>query len=316
MFPTIVIDRMNEPAPRVFAIILNWNDFDDTYECVNSLRTVDYPRLDIVLVDNNSSDGSAAKLREAFPSLPLIVSPHNSGYAAGNNAGILFALEQGAEYVLILNNDVVVDKDFLFPLLELMQQDSRIGVASGKIFYYGNRERVFYAAGRFSKLFCTGLNFPRDFLLTVDIDSSSFVDYVCGCMLLVRREVFVDLGLFDERFFMYFEDIEFSRRVAKQFFLAYVPQSVIYHKCGAGLKWRSLTEVYLYYHTRNRLWVFRNDQILYRLYVGLFTISNALAKACAVSLNLVSDRKKAVRQLLAITKGIKDGFFGVEKTIP
>jgi GT2 family glycosyltransferase len=262
-------------------------------------------------VDNGSSDGSAARLEKTFPALPIIKLSQNTGYAAGNNAGIKAALAQGAVYILVLNNDTIVDKDFLRPMLAAAERDTAIGVVTCKVYYQSEPNRIYAAGGTFRRWLCTGVN---DQQRVVDAANANHdenereITFVSGCVMLIRRSVFEKVGLLDERFFLYFEDLEFSRRVSKYFRLVYVPEGTIYHKSGAGTNWSSYTPTYLYYQTRNRLWAFQNETLVYRTYVLGFTVLNALAKSCVL---LYSYRKNKINglqdRIRAIWRGVKDG---------
>jgi GT2 family glycosyltransferase len=235
---------------------------------------------------------------------------HNSGYAAGNNAGILWGFQNGFDYFLIINNDTIVEPNFLNPLIKTIEANPSIGIVTGKVLYYNQNKQIYSAGGYFSKLFCTGVNgkFKK-------IDESigpkqkiQEISFVPGCMMLVRRRVLEECGLFDEKYFLYFEDLEFSRRVSTKYNLGYVPTSRIYHKSGGGTRWSNYTPTYLYYHSRNRIWVFRNGSIVYQTYVLLYSLVNALAKTITIMfLNYIETKNIPWKQLKAIRKGLVDG---------
>lgn len=294
-------------APAVVAVVLNWNGFADTQKCVASLQQIDYANFEIVIVDNGSTDGSAEKLRQAFPHLKIIRLQKNLGYAAGNNAGIKFALAQGAAYILVINNDVVAEKDFLSPMVELAERMPEIGVVTCKVCYLSNPKQIYAAGGTFSRWLCTGIN---DLQWQFDDpernikDREREISFAPGCLMLIRSVVFERAGLLDERFFLYVEDLEFSRRVGNHFRMIYTPRGKVYHKSGAGTSWASYTPTYLYYHTRNRLWVFRNDALLYRAYVFLFSLMNALAKTLVLWQRKPADSRQRIR---ALWRGFRDG---------
>ena len=258
-------------------------------------------------MDNASTDSSGLGLARAFPSIPLLQQSQNMGYAGGNNAGIRFALGQGAEYVLIINNDVVVEPGFLESLLSVGTRLVNVGVSTGLVYYQEQDHRIFSAAGSFSYLLCTGVNKGSRIAPSRRASKECLTKFACGVLMLVRREVFETVGLFDESFFMYFEDVEFSRRVLKHFNIAFTPSAVAYHKSGGGTKMRDYTPLYLYYHTRNRIWTFRKDVALYRLYVIGFTMLNVVFKSIVLATNVVSDRKRAAEQITALWKGLRDG---------
>jgi hypothetical protein len=270
------------------------------------LENASYPALRIVIVDNNSDDGSAAKLSARFPYTPFLRREFNGGYAAGNNDGIRHALQQGADYVLLINNDVVVEPDFLLPMVELAESNSEIGMVTCKAFFQSNRERIYCTAGYFSRWRCAGVSLPPR-----ERDREGEVSYISGCILLVKRKVFETAGLLDEKFFMYYEDVEFARRVRERYKLAYAPSGAVYHKSGAGDRWENYTETYLYYTTRNRFWAFRRESYLYQIYVFLFSILNVLGKAFVIIANPPAQRNRrtASKKLSALWRGLRDGVF-------
>jgi GT2 family glycosyltransferase len=300
--------------PKVAAVVLNYREAEDTKNCVLSLRQCGYQNLEIVLVDNASQNGSAEELAGAFPDLPLLIQPTNLGYAGGNNAGIRFALTMDVDYILISNDDVVVTKGFLEPMISMMERDKGIGVVSPKVFYSSSPQEVFAAVGEFNPWLCTGMDKGRNEEACRSATLECDVDYVPGVLLLLKREVFETVGLFDERFFMYFEDVEFSRRVRTRYRMAYTARSVAFHKGGAGKGWRNYSVLYLYYHTRNRIWAFSGEGWLYRLYVLMFTMSNAIVKAVAVSSNCLRDPRKTISQWKALCNGFLDGIIGKENS--
>lgn len=295
---------VNTMHPLVIAVVLNWNGFEDTVKCVQSLQKVQYSNLDIIIVDNASTDGSYEKLREQFPNISLLRRSLNGGYAAGNNDGIRVALQRDAAYVLLINNDVAVENDFLLPMIECAKQDSSIGIVTCKAFLQSDPTRIYCTGGSINRWRCSGIDLPSS-LQGTECD----VTYISGCVLLVKREVFETVGLLDEKFFMYFEDFEFSRRAGKQFRLCYTPKGVVYHKSGAGTGWDQYTATYLYYHTRNRFWVFRHDSLFYRIYVAMFGIANALAKSVVILVKAFGKSNRTIprKELNALWCGMRDG---------
>ncbi|MGE5313838.1 MAG: glycosyltransferase family 2 protein [Acidobacteriota bacterium] len=293
-------------AAQVAVIVLNYNGYDDTIECVRSLEAMRYPNFSIIIVDNASPDGSGPKLQQAFPQHTVILSERNGGYAAGNNIGVRCALEENADYVLIINNDATVTPDLLDHLVDYAERHPEAGVLNARVYFPGTTE-LFSAAGRFNKLLCTGQNKGAVSIDQKETNELKETDYACGVLLLVRASVFRDVGLMDERYFMYFEDQEFSQRVLTKFKIVYIPEAVAYHKSGGGKGWKNYTELYLYYHTRNRFWVFEHASPLYKLYVALFTTVNSIAKTILMLQNMGEPGSKAVRQLKALWRGWRDG---------
>jgi len=224
---------MSQPA--VFVILVNWNRKDDTLECLHSLANVTYPRMHIVLVDNASTDDSVANVKREFPSVNLIRNRSNLRFAGGNNVGIAHALGKGADYVLLLNNDTVVDPDFLTRLVNTAEQAPTNGMVGGKIYYYGDRNRIWYAGGR--------IEWWKGWISHIGLreedrgqhDKSAQVDYITGCCLLVKRLVIETVGMLDERFFMYGEDVDWCLRAQRAgFHLLYEPGAKVWHKLSAS----------------------------------------------------------------------------------
>jgi GT2 family glycosyltransferase len=128
--------------PKVTIITLNWNRKEDTIECINSLLELEYPDYEIVVVDNGSIDGSAKAFRETFPDITVIENKENLGYALGFNTGIKYALEQNVKYVLILNNDTVIENSALKELVKVAESDNQIGFVSGKVYDYNEPNKL------------------------------------------------------------------------------------------------------------------------------------------------------------------------------
>ncbi len=293
-----------ENEPPVIAVVLTWNSYGDTVRCIESLKKATYPSLDIVLVDNGSTDGSPEILSGNFPDIPLLKLPSNKGYGAGNNAGIRFATGKGYNYILILNNDVVVDPEFLEPMVQAMQTQPSVGVVTCKAFFQSDPARIYTTAGRFSKARCSGI--PRQISR---IDEDGDASYISGCIMLVKKKVFESVGFFDERFFMYFEDVEFSRRVLYRFRMYYTPKGVVYHKSGGGQRWSNFNSTYLYYTARNRLLTFKDEPWSYRLYVLVYSFVSAASKTIVISFSLSGQHREETRKnrISAIWRGFKDG---------
>lgn len=302
--------KSDNKQPSVCAIVLNWNAYDDTTECIESLKKIEYDNINTIIVDNASTDGSGERLSRTYPDIGFLKLDHNGGYAAGNNAGILWGLKNNFEYLLIINNDTIVEHNFLNPLIETFEVDPSIGILTGKVLYYQKKKRIYSAGGYFSKLFCTGINgkFKESDEPIANEEMMQQISFVPGCMMLVRRIVFEEFGLFDEKYFLYFEDLEFSRRVSVKYKLSYIPSSRIYHKSGGGTRWSNYTPTYLYYHSRNRIWVFRNESIFYRTYVLLYSFLNAFAKTIMIAYVKYKETQSLPwKQLKAIRQGLIDG---------
>jgi GT2 family glycosyltransferase len=240
-------------APHVTIIVLNWNGKDDTLACLESLEQMTYPNYEVLIVDNGSGDDSVAAISARFPHRPVVETGANLGYAGGNNVGLRHALAQGADYALLLNNDTLVAPDFLEHLVGATQADPTIGVAGPTIYYHEQPDLIWSAGGaidwRRGETWMVALNTPDSGQLGA---GPRPVDFVTGCALLVKRAVMEQVGLLDERFFVYYEETEWCARAGRAGFkIVHVPQAQVWHKIP--LDARDSSPTVQYYMTRNRL---------------------------------------------------------------
>ena len=242
-------------TPRVSIILVNWNNFADTAECLESLGNITYPNYDIVVVDNGSEGDDAVLLRERFgESIRLMENESNLGFAGGCNTGIRYALEQGADYVVLLNNDTVVNPDFLDRIVEAVAADSGTGIAGGKIYCYEAPEVIWSAGGVIDRRRGQALMRGSGELDRGQYDSRCDIDWICACFMLVSRGVLETVGLLDERFFFSWEDTDLCFRAARGGYrVLYVPESRIWHKAWGDPKKERLKGYPLYYATRGYL---------------------------------------------------------------
>ncbi len=242
------------PFPKVSVITVNWNNFNDSAECLESLRKTTYPNFEVIVVDNGSVGDDVSLLKQRFgDSIRLIVNDKNSGFAGGCNIGIKDALARGADYVVLLNNDTVVAPDFLEGLVRVAQSDERVGIAGGKVFCYELPELIWFAGGIIN--YRTGRTPIRG---SGEADKGQFdeivrVDWISGCFMFISRDVLQAVGMLDERFFFGWEDVDLCVRAARKGFkVLFVPESRIWHK-GFGIDKRDrLMGMPVYYATRGQ----------------------------------------------------------------
>lgn len=224
-------------GPRVSVIVLNWNGLDLTKECLDSLQKVSYPNLEVILVDNGSLDGSQGYFRENYPWVRLIENSRNLGFAGGNNVGMRSALKGDVDYILLLNNDTVVDPRFIDELVEKGESRADIGVLCPKIYYYDDPDIIWYAGGSISLLRGASRHFGFREIDMGQHDTPREVNFVTGCAFFIKRAVIEKIGLLDEAFFIYSEDADWSTRAVKAGYRCwYVPASRIWHKEGMSSK--------------------------------------------------------------------------------
>ena len=195
---------LNQPLTEI--IILNWNGKDDTIECLRSLSKISYKNKIITVVDNASTDGSINAIKEEFPSLNMIENDSNLRYAGGNNIAIKNGLKGEASLFLILNNDTIINKNFLDLLVKTAESDRNIGIVVPKIYYHEEMGKIWYAGGFVN--FVTGNIYHRGLRKsdTEGFDEVREVDYATGCCMLIKREVFEKVGykvMFEPRSFIW-----------------------------------------------------------------------------------------------------------------
>ncbi len=239
--------------PNIFIIILNWNNAKDTIECLSSLSKVQYPRKKILVIDNGSTDQSLSilkqwiKVQQISDTIELVETGKNLGFSAGNNIGIKKAVEQMADYILLLNNDTVVTESFLSDLIQTASKNSTAGIIGCKIYYLDRKTLVWFNGGIIDYVKGAFYHFDKD---TQGQRSS---DFITGCLMLIPTVVFRNVGLLDEQYFLNVEDIDFSYRVRRAGYALVVDSNtVIYHKVSSTIG-GLYSKIYQYYFHRNRL---------------------------------------------------------------
>ena len=236
--------------PKVFIIILNWNNWPDTLECLESLKNNDYPNYQVVIIDN----GSKEKPQAPNPEIKIIYNKENLGFAGGNNVGVKYALEKEADYVLLLNNDTLVKQDFLSKLIEVGEKDKKFGLLGPKIYFADQKEKIWFAGGQVNWLYNKGTMRGYNEIDIGQYDSSEIqeTDYITGCCLLIKRAVIEKIGLMPEDYFLYYEDTDWSLAAQKAGFKCiFVYGAKIWHKGSKSSIEGSPS--YIYYHIRNGL---------------------------------------------------------------
>ena len=290
----------------VFIIILNYNGIKDTLELLDNIVKLDYSNYKIIVIDNASSDGSNLELKK-ITNIDLIENNKNLGFVGGNNIGIKFALKQKADYILLLNNDTIVESDFLAKLVNAMESDSGIGLTGSKIMNYNDRQKIWSAGGGIKKWSKKTFQYGEGKIDDGSYDEPKEVDFLSGCCLLIRREVIEKIGLLDDDYFMYYEDVDYCLKAKRAGFkVFYVPQSVIWHKV-ANSSSRSFRD---FYRMRNYI-LYMNKNFRFTdlriLFVCIPTITERILRIFARKIKHKDTEKIHIR-IHSLFKGVVSAY--------
>lgn len=218
---------MEKTLPEIYAVVVNWNRKEDTIACLGWLSNQVGVIVHIVVVDNGSIDDPNPAIALSFPTAHFIKLAKNLGFAGGYNAGIRWAIDQGAEYIFIVNNDTLADKNLLLSLITNFREG--VGIVGPAIFLAASPNELWSQGGHIDPILLEARDdHGRKKQLPLLPEER---DFLSGCAMLIKREVFDQVGIFDERFFLYYEDMDFCLRVIKKgFHLLIVPQARLYHR--------------------------------------------------------------------------------------
>jgi hypothetical protein len=246
----------------VAIVILNWNGGDGILACLASVFDSTHRTIEVVIVDNGSVDGSSDTIRVRYPQTHFIHNQKNLGFARGSNQGMEWVLDRGIQYVLLLNGDARIQRDAICELLAVVKKENDAVVACPRI-YLGDAgdksNRLWFACGTvkiWAGLFQNpAFNQPDSQVWSVSRD----MEFASGCCILIPSRILRHVGMLDEAFFAYCEDVDFSLRVRRAGFkLRYVPTACLWHGSDKGAD-RTRTAWYRYLATRNNLWVVRKN---------------------------------------------------------
>lgn len=279
---------------KVYIIILNYNGWENTIECLESVLKIEYPNFQVIVCDNNSTDNSLKKIIEwaegyriveetlhkniVYPfeikpidydiidvnfmkksnkKLLFLKIEKNLGFAGGNNQGVKYAIKQNDfEYIWFLNNDTVVEKNSLTKVVEYMSKSNKMGICGSKLLYYNNPNIIQGLAGSYNPFFGISKHI-------YNVASLDKISYVIGAAMLVKKEFLEKIGLMNEFYFLYYEELDWAKRAENKFKIDVCLDSIVYHKEGASIVTRSSFSEY--YLLRNRLiftWIYYKKYLL------------------------------------------------------
>ncbi|CAG9932794.1 glycosyltransferase family 2 protein [Candidatus Nitrotoga arctica] len=223
------------PVSIVSVIVLNWNGKEDTLECIGSIKQLHYPNFEIILVDNGSTDDSVETISRQYPDVTILKTGANLGYAGGNNVGIRWAIESGADYVLILNNDTIVSADLLDSFISATKTLPANSILGAKIFFYDRPHTLWFAGGHWNESANSFEHIGFDQIDGPDFNNVTQTDYITGCAIFASIETFKSVGLLDEIFFLTYEETDWCYRArSKGHKCIFVPNAKLWHKVSSS----------------------------------------------------------------------------------
>jgi GT2 family glycosyltransferase len=238
--------------PKISIIMLNWNQKDMTLACLTSLQKTNYPNYEIILVDNASTDDSVSAVQKEFSDVTLLENQSNLGVAGGRNVGLEYVKKRDTDYILFLDNDTTVHEDFLSEMVKVGERDKKVGILTGKIYFYSEPNKIWCAGGTLNLYRCQFSLRGYDEFDKGQYEKTQEVDHVTGCMFMIKKELVEKLGFLDEDFVQYFgEDTDWCLKAKKEGFkIVYVPKAMIWHHV---VKKTTVSDRYWYLKGRNLL---------------------------------------------------------------
>ena len=268
---------------EIVIIILNWNGLDDTLACLDSLNKVKSPNFDCLVVDNYSLIDPETEIKTQFPEIGFIRLEENRGFAGGNNVGIDYAIKNNYKYILLLNNDTIVDSNFLNPLVNILEKNQQLKMVQPLIYKYENNKNktqaIWNAGGKWNAFIGDAITYKK--LPINKIPSPFQPEWLSGCAILIKLNELINVGGLNEKMFAYYEDVDLSFRMnTNGNGLALVTESIIYHKANSSvnnapsfkIKEGSLNPLVHFWNARNRIWVIKKYQPWYFLPFNFFAI--------------------------------------------
>lgn len=271
-----------EPIQDLFIVIINLNGKEDTADCIESFIKVEARINQMIIVDNGSSDDSVEHLRMQFGlDLDIVALQENLGFAEGSNCGIRRALERGAQWILLMNNDTVVAPDFLVELgTAIKKAGTEYRLFSPLIFYYNPSDVIWSITTNLIPGTMISYDpYKGKRLSDIRLPEILPADFIHGCSLLTHRSVFEKIGMFDGRLFIYNEEVDLSWRARRAGFkLAIATKAHMWHKVSAVMGKQKPRTRYL--QTRNQIWVYRRySNSIQRPIMFLFTVFRTIRLA-------------------------------------
>jgi len=289
-------------APKVISIILNYNNYPDTIKTIESVLSLEFDSNTVILVENSTNKRTIEKIRSDFPHIGIIENEKNLGYAGGNNVGIQFALSCGADYVFIINNDVILESDVLTKCVSAMEESKDTAACQPLVAMLENKETVWSAGTQWY------LGYPRLFKKGTKIQKNGIITSpfgLVGCAILLRTSAIRKIGSFDESFFLLHEETDWCIRARQmKFSLLVISNAIVYHKISTTIG--MFSKIYLYYIGRNWLLVAKKN---FSFFCYLYVLLTEFLIRFPYYLYHIT-KKGQVGMVKFYLKGIFDGIMG------
>lgn len=264
---------------KIGIILVNYNGEKYNIDCIKSILNSTYKNIEIIVVDNNSTDKSVYDLKKSFEKkIKIIELNENIGFSGANNIGIKEALESMCEYVLLLNNDTIIDSKMIENMVEQSHLQKEKSVVCPKIYYYDTPNIIWSAGGYINWNKGITIQYGMDEEDKGKYDNVRSVEFATGCCLLIPTQIIKQVGFLSEEYFLYYEDTDYCVRIKEAGFnIIYEPKSIMYHKVSAstgGLK----SKTYVYYLNRNRLIFNKKYNKRYLIFILYFYLSLYIKK--------------------------------------
>ena len=294
--------------PSLAVILVNWKKYDLTSNCIESLNRSIYKNFQIILVDNEFSSINIIKLKAKHNELIVFKENKNLGFAGGNNIGIRYALENKYDYIMLLNNDTEVKNNFILPLIKCLEKSPSLGAVQPLILNFSNKSIIWNAGGKLNKFLGTASTRFNNIELNSSNVFNDCTDWISGCCILIKSEVLKKVGLLDENFFTYYEDVDWSLRIKNEGYgLGFVKESVIYHHGSSSSinkqnKEGNLSAKVHYFNIRNHIILLKKHKNLFNsIGIMFFQIFKIVSYIFYFLIRL------RFNKLGMVVKGLKDG---------
>ena len=286
---------------KVAIIIVNWKQYELTKSCLFSLKKINCDNHQIILIDNESNQKELKSIENQFENIVTFSNETNLGFTGANNIGIKYAVKNEFEYVMLINNDTEVDKNFINPLIDSLDKNKNLGAVQPLILNFSKTKKVWNAGGFLNKFF------GYSYVNKSPKEIKKNIDWITGCCFFVRAEVVKKIGLLDDDFFAYYEDIDWSIRIKNAGYdLAFIKSSIIYHH-GSKSSQNELIEGTLspfvhYLNIRNHIFLLRKNKDIFN-FIGLLLYQ--FFKIISYSIYFIV--RLRINKLNMVYKGFRDG---------